>query len=50
MITIVNNPATNPKSAKAMAVIFIAFSPAMKKDVRVSEIPSSWSCFTSSAL
>jgi hypothetical protein len=39
----VNNPATNPISAKVMAVIFIALSPLKKKVVRVSEIPLSLS-------
>jgi hypothetical protein len=39
-MTMVNNPATNPISAKVMAVIFIALPPWKKKDVWVGEIPS----------
>jgi hypothetical protein len=39
----VNNPATNPISAKVMAVIFIALPPFEKNKVRVGEIAMSWS-------
>ncbi|HUS99395.1 MAG TPA: hypothetical protein VMY59_03655 [Candidatus Thermoplasmatota archaeon] len=46
----VNNPATNPISAKVMAVIFIALPPWEKKDARVREIAMSWSWYTSSTI
>jgi hypothetical protein len=43
MMIMVNNPATNPISAKVMAVIFIAVPPWKKNDVHVGDIAMSWS-------
>jgi hypothetical protein len=48
IIAMVNNPATNPIIAKVMAVIFIAFPPLKKKEVRVGVFPCSLSLFASS--
>jgi hypothetical protein len=48
IIAMVNNPATNPTNAKVMAVIFIAFPPWKKKEVRVCVFPCSLPFFASS--
>jgi hypothetical protein len=48
IIVIVNNPATNPISAKVMADISIAFPPWRKKDVPGDVFLSSSSSITSS--
>jgi hypothetical protein len=43
----VNNPVTNPITAKVMAVIFIALSPLKKKGIRLDDFLYSSSFFAS---